>query len=214
MAETQDNTGDFSGLCAVYLNCTLKRADQLSHTELLMSASAEIMRKHGVAVEMIRPSERQIAFGVYPDMREHGWERDDWPELWETVKQADILVLGTPIWLGEESSVCRVIIERLYGMSGELNEKGQSSFYGKVGGAVITGNEDGIKHCAMSILFALGHLGYTIPPQADCGWVGEAGPGASYGDDGAGFDNDFTQRNTTIMTWNLMHMARLLKQAG
>jgi hypothetical protein len=56
----------------------------------------------------------------------------------------------------------------------------------------------------------LNHLGYTIPPQADCGWIGEAGPGPSYGDDGAGFDNEFTQRNTTIMTWNLMHMARLL----
>ena len=213
MAETQENTSDFTGLRAVYLNCTLKRAAEPSHTELLMRASADIMRKHGVAVETIRPSERQIAFGVYPDMREHGWAHDEWPALWETVKQAEILVIGTPIWLGEESSVCRLIIERLYGMSGELNGKGQSSFYGKVGGTVITGNEDGIKHCAMSILYALGHLGYTIPPQADCGWVGEAGPGASYGDDGAGFDNDFTQRNTTIMTWNLMHMARMLKEA-
>ncbi|WP_421862373.1 flavodoxin family protein [Parvibaculum sp.] len=218
MTGARDDTGseahDFSALRAIYLNCTLKRAEEPSHTELLMSASAEIMRKNGVTVETIRPSEHRIAFGVYPDMREHGWERDDWPKLWDRVKQADILVIGTPIWLGEESSVCRLIIERLYGMSGELNEKGQSSFYGKVGGTVITGNEDGIKHCAMSILYALGHLGYTIPPQADCGWVGEAGPGASYGDDGAGFDNDFTKRNTTIMTWNLMHMARMLKQAG
>jgi hypothetical protein len=66
----------------------------------------------------------------------------------------------------------------------------------------------------MTILYALGHLGYVIPPQADCGWIGEAGPGASYGDDGLGFDNDFTQRNTTIMSWNLMHMARMLKAAG
>jgi hypothetical protein len=79
---------------------------------------------------------------------------------------------------------------------------------------VITGNEDGIKHCAMSILYALQHLGYTIPPQADCGWIGEAGPGPSYGDDGIGLDNDFTQRNTTIMTWNLLHLARMLKDAG
>jgi len=103
-------------------------------------------------------------------------------------------------------------------MSGMLNDKGQSIFYGKVGGCVITGNEDGIKHSAMTILYALGHLGYTIPPQADCGWIGEAGPGPSYGDevDGkpAGFDNDFTQRNTTIMTWNLMHLAKLLADAG
>tara|TARA_R110002110_G_scaffold30881_3_gene109239 strand:- start:1936 stop:2673 length:738 start_codon:yes stop_codon:yes gene_type:complete len=217
MAGTQDRkkseTGDFTGLRAVYLNCTLKRAEEASHTERLMSASVEIMRKNGVTVETIRAGERRIAFGVYPDMREHGWEYDEWPELWKTIKEANILVIGTPIWLGEESSVCRLVIERLYGMSGELNGKGQSSFYGKVGGAVITGNEDGIKHCAMSLLFAMNHLGYTIPPQADCGWVGEAGPGVSYGDDGAGFDNDFTQRNTTIMTWNLMHMALMLKHA-
>ena len=153
-------------------------------------------------------------------MTEHGWDVDDWPALWEKVKAADILIIGTPIWLGEESSVCRVLIERLYGMSGILNDKGQSVFYGKTGGAVVTGNEDGIKHSAMTILYALSHLGYTIPPQADCGWIGEAGPGPSYGDDiegqstPVGFDNEFTQRNATIMTWNLMHMARMLKDAG
>ena len=112
-----------------------------------------------------------------------------------------------------------MLIERLYGMSGELNDKGQSIFYGKVAGSVITGNEDGIKHTAMTLGFAMSHLGYTIPPQADCGWIGEAGPGPSYGDaldDGsrAGIGNDFTQRNTTIMTWNLLHLAAMLKAAG
>ncbi len=210
----EENTTDFSDLSAVYVNCTLKHPSVASHTELLMGTSAEIMRKSGVSVEIIRATAHHLAFGVYPDMTEHGWERDDWPALWKTISAADILVVGTPIWLGEESSVCRLLVERLYAMSAELNDKGQSSFYGKVGGVVVTGNEDGIKHCAMSILYALGHLGYTIPPQADCGWIGEAGPGPSYGDDGAGFDNDFTQRNTTIMTWNLMHVARMLKDAG
>jgi multimeric flavodoxin WrbA len=208
------NPTDLSDLRAIFLNCTLKHPTQPSHTELLLGVSAEIMRKSGVAVEVIRPAAHHIAFGVYPDMTEHGWERDDWPALWKKIAAAQILVIGTPIWLGEESSVFRLVIERLYGMSGELNDRGQSSFYGKVGGAVVTGNEDGIKHCAMTILYALGHLGYTIPPQADCGWIGEAGPGPSYGDDGAGFDNDFTQRNTTIMTWNLLHLARMLKDAG
>jgi multimeric flavodoxin WrbA len=210
----ETNRTDFSGLRAIYIPCTLKRPEQPSHTALLMDTSAEIMRKNGIDVEVIRPTAHQIAFGIYPDMTEHGWERDDWPALWERIRSAQILVIGTPIWLGEESSVCRLIIERLYAMSGELNDKGQSSFYGKVGGVVVTGNEDGIKHCAMTILYALSHLGYTIPPQADCGWIGEAGPGPSYGDDGAGFDNEFTQRNATIMTWNLMHLARMLKDAG
>ncbi|MEX0810420.1 MAG: NAD(P)H-dependent oxidoreductase [Dongiaceae bacterium] len=208
------NRQDFSDLSAIFVNCTLKRPDEESHTGLLMGVAEEIMRKSGVGVETIRPTAHRIAFGVQPDMTEHGWAADEWPLLWQRILAADILVIGTPIWLGEESSVCRMIVERLYGMSAELNDKGQSIFYGKVGGAVVTGNEDGIKHCSMTILYALAHLGYTIPPQADCGWVGEAGPGASYGDDGAGFDNDFTQRNTTIMTWNLMHMARLLKDAN
>jgi len=208
------NRTDFSDLVAVYVNCTLKPPEQASHTALLMGVSAEIMRRSGVRVEEIRATAHRIAFGVQPDMTAHGWDHDDWPTLWRTIAAADILVLGTPIWLGEESSVCRLIIERLYAMSGMLNDKGQSVFYGKTGGVVATGNEDGVKHVAMTVLYALSHLRYAIPPQADCGWIGEAGPGPSYGDDGAGFDNDFTQRNTTIMTWNLLHTARLLKDAG
>jgi multimeric flavodoxin WrbA len=208
------NDTDFSDLGAVFFNCTLQRPDQPSHTALLMGTSAEIMRRNGVAVDEIRGTAHRIAFGVQPDMREHGWEHDDWPDLWERIGAADILVIGTPIWLGEQSSVCRLLIERLYAMSGLLNDKGQSIFYGRTGGAVVTGNEDGAKHVAMNVLYSLSHLGYVIPPQADCGWIGEAGPGPSYGDDGAGLDNEFTQRNTTIMTWNLLHMARMLKDAG
>ncbi|GIV61342.1 MAG: flavodoxin [Rhodothermaceae bacterium] len=210
---------DFSDLRALFLNCTLKPSPQRSHTELLLDVSRAIMEANGVTTEMLRPVDYDIAFGVYPDMTEHGWDRDDWPVLFEKVMAADILVIGSPIWLGERSSVCSMVIERLYGMSGKLNEKGQYLYYGKVGGCIITGNEDGIKHCSMGILYALQHLGYTIPPQADAGWIGEAGPGPSYGDelpDGsrAGFDNDFTQRNTTFMTWNLLHLARMLKDAG
>lgn len=214
-----ENTIDFSGLRALFVNTSLKKEAAQSHTRPLLDISAEIMGKNGVAVETVHVLSHTIPPGVYPDMTEHGWDRDDWPALWEKVRAANILVIGTPLWLGEESSVCRILIERLYGMSGQLNDKGQSSYYGKVGGCVVTGNEDGVKHAAMTILYALSHLGYTIPPQADCGWIGEAGPGPSYGDvleDGsrAGFDNDFTQRNTTIMTWNLMHAAKMLADAG
>ncbi|MGR3640150.1 flavodoxin family protein [Alterinioella nitratireducens] len=217
MTEDHD-TKAFDGLRALFVNTSLKKDGSQSHTRLLMGVSAEIMEKNGVRVDHVHMLDHAVPPGVYPDMTEHGWDRDDWPELWAKVKAANILVVGTPLWLGEESSVCRVLIERLYGMSGMLNDKGQSVYYGKVGGCVVTGNEDGIKHAAMTIHYALGHLGYTIPPQADCGWIGEAGPGPSYGDevDGkpAGFDNEFTQRNTTIMTWNLMHLAKLLADAG
>tara|TARA_R110002073_G_scaffold221166_1_gene381367 strand:- start:672 stop:1388 length:717 start_codon:yes stop_codon:yes gene_type:complete len=210
---------DFSDLKALFIGTTLKKSPELSHTELLMARSRAIMDKHGVSTDLIRLVDHDIAFGVYPDMTEQGWDTDEWPTIWEKVEAADILIVGTPIWLGEESSVCRVLIERLYAQSGLTNDKGQYVFYGKTAGCVVTGNEDGIKHVAMSVLYALQHIGYMIPPQADCGWIGEAGPGASYGDKAengrhVGLDNEFTQRNTTFMTWNLMHTARMLKDAG
>jgi len=206
---------DFSGLRALFVNCTLKRSPERSHTQGLADISMEIMRRQGVAVEVVRAVDHEIATGVWPDMTEHGWDRDEWPELFERVKAANILVLCTPIWLGEKSSVCTKVIERLYGNSSQLNEAGQYAYYGRVGGCLVTGNEDGVKHCAMNILYSLQHLGCVIPPQADAGWIGEAGPGPSYLDEGSGGpENDFTNRNTTFMTWNLLHLARILVDEG
>ena len=206
---------DFSDLKALFINCTLKRSPELSHTEGLIDISRRIMEANGISVEVIRAVDHRIATGVYPDMTEHGWEVDEWPAIWDKVMAAEILVIGTPIWLGEKSSVCTLVIERLYGNSSLLNDAGQYAYYGRVGGCLVTGNEDGVKHCAMSVLYGLQHLGYTVPPQADAGWIGEAGPGPSYLDDpGGGLDNDFTNRNTTFMTWNLMHLARMIKDAG
>ncbi len=206
---------DFSGLTALFLNCTLKKSPELSHTEGLIGISRAIMEKNGLAVEVLRPVDHDIATGVWPDMTEHGWERDDWPPIYEKVKAAEILVVTSSIWLGEKTSVCTRVIERLYASSGQLNEQGQYAYYGKVGGCLITGNEDGAKHCSMNILYSLQHLGYVIPPQADAAWLGEAGPGPSYLDPGSGGpENDFTNRNTTFMTWNLMHLALMIKNAG
>ena len=206
---------DFSDLNAVFLNCTLKRSPELSHTEGLIEISKAIMETSGISVQLLRPVDYDIAYGVYPDMTEHGWEKDDWPTIYEKVNGAQILVIGSPIWLGEKSSMCTKVIERLYSSSGDLNEQGQYAYYGRVGGCLITGNEDGVKHCAMNILYSLQHLGYVIPPQADAGWLGGVGPGPSYLDPGSGGpENDFTNRNTTFMTWNLMHLARMIKDAG
>lgn len=205
---------DFSDLRALYINCTLKRSPETSNTQGLADHSIAIMNKLGVGVEVIRAIDHEIATGVWPDMTEHGWERDEWPAIYEKVMDSHILVLLTPIWLGEKSSVCTRVIERLYGNSHLLNERGQWSYYGHVGGCIVTGNEDGIKHCAMNILYSLQHLGFVIPPQADAGWIGEAGPGPSYLDPGSGGpENDFTARNTTFMTWNLLHLARMLTNA-
>ncbi len=206
---------DFSDLTALYINCTLKRSPDTSNTQGLMDLSIGVMEKNGVSVDSIRAVDHDIATGVWDDMTEHGWDNDDWPAILEKVMAADILVIGTPIWLGEKSSICTKIIERLYGHSSVLNDAGQYAYYGRVGGCLVTGNEDGIKHCAMNVLYSLQHLGYSIPPQADAGWIGEAGPGPSYLDEGSGGpENDFTNRNTTFATWNLMHLARLLKDAG
>ena len=211
----ENHDWDFSHLSALFLNCTLKPSPELSHTQGLIDVSQAIMETNGISTEVIRPVDHRIAHGVYPDMREQGASFDDWPDLYEKVKSADILVIGTPIWLGEKSSVATQTVERLYSSSGDLNEKGQYAYYGRVGGCLVTGNEDGAKHCAMNILYSLQHLGYVIPPQADAAWVGEAGPGPSYLDPGSGGpQNDFTQRNTTFMTWNLMHFARMMKDAG
>ncbi len=207
--------GRFSDLSALFINCTLKPGDQTSHTQGLMDVAMQHMRDQGVSVDLVRAVDHDIAPGVQPDMREEGLASDDWPALTERVLAADILVLGTPIWLGDKSSVATRVVERLYSLSGWLNDEQQSVFYGKVGGVIVTGNEDGIKHVAMNVLYSLGHIGYTIPPQADAGWIGEAGPGPSYLDEGSGGpENDFTQRNTRIMAWNLMHVASMLKQAG
>jgi multimeric flavodoxin WrbA len=206
---------DFSDLGAVFVNCTLKRSPERSHTQGLADISMEIMRRQGVTVTALRAVDHDIASGVWPDMTEHGWERDEWPSIFEQVLAADILVLCTPIWLGQASSVCARVIERLYGNSSLLNDAGQYAYYGRVAGCLVTGNEDGIKHCAMGILYSLQHLGFVIPPQADAGWIGEAGPGPSYLDPGSGGpENDFTNRNTTFMTWNLLHLARMLRDAG
>lgn len=206
---------DFSDLKALFLNCTLKKSPELSHTNGLIDVSRAIMEKNGVAAEVLRPIDYSIAIGVYPDMTEHGWEKDEWPRLFQKVIDADILVLTSPIWLGDKSSIAAQTIERLYSNSGQLNDQGQYVYYGRVGGTLITGNEDGAKHVAMNILYSLQHLGYVIPPQADAAWLGEVGPGPSYRDEGSGgAENDFTQRNTTFMTWNLLHMARIIKDAG
>ncbi len=206
---------DFSNLRAVFINCTLKRSPEVSNTQGLADRSIEIMRRQGVTVDVVRAIDHSIATGVWPDMTEHGWDRDDWPAIFDQVLAADILVLCSAIWLGEKTSVCNQVVERLYGNSHLLSPAGQYVYYGRVAGCLVTGNEDGVKHCAMNILYSLQHLGYVIPPQADAGWIGEAGPGPSYLDPGSGGPhNDFTNRNTTFMTWNLLHLARMLKEAG
>lgn len=214
-----DKPADYSDLKALYFNCTLTKSPEKSHTELLARASQQIMEKQGVQTELIRLIDSNVPPGIYPDMTKHGYEKDEWPELYKKVQAADILVVCGPIWLGDNSSQTKKLIERLYGQSREQNSKGQYFPYGKVAGCLIDGNEDGVKHCAMNVLYSLQHIGFTIPPMADAGWIGEIGPGPSYGDDDGkggvvGVNSNFTQRNLTFAAWNMMHLARMLKDTG
>ncbi|QXC59516.1 NAD(P)H-dependent oxidoreductase [Aquihabitans sp. G128] len=205
----------YRDLKAVVLNCTLKPSPEPSHTDGLLRIPIAVFEANGVAVDHVRVLDHDLPPGVQPDMTEHGAATDGWPALFERIIAADICVIGTPLWLGEKSSVCNRLVERLYGNSGQVNERGQWAYYGKAAGCIVTGNEDGAKHAAMNLLYSLQHLGYAIPPQADAAWLGEVGPGPSYLDEGSGGpENDFSNRNATFMAWNLLHLARLLKDAG
>lgn len=193
-------------LKALFLNCTLKPSPQVSNTEALIAKVIEWFDQLDVESEVVRVVDYHVPFGVTSDEG----EGDDWPIILEKVKAADILVVGTPIWFGVRGSVAQMVIERLDGTYNERNEVGQYPLYNKVGGVVVTGNEDGAHAAAETTLFNLSHLGCTIPPNADTYWVGEAGPGPSYIEAG-GEDHPYTKRTTRWMAHNLVHLARMLK---
>jgi multimeric flavodoxin WrbA len=206
LAELDANAG--AGITALGLNCTLKRSPERSHTEALMDRVLGFLRDHGVETERIRPVDYAIKFGVTSDEG----EGDEWPQVLERVKAADILLVGTSIWFGHRNSVAQMVIERLDGTYDERNEQGQYPLYNKVAGVVVTGNEDGAHGCAESVLFNLTHLGCTVPPNADTYWVGTAGPGPSYLDAG-GEDHPYTLRTSSWCAHNLLHMARILRES-
>ncbi|MDZ7834410.1 MAG: flavodoxin family protein [Alkalibacterium sp.] len=194
-------------LKAVILNCSLKGSGETSNTRALIDEVVKVFDKKEVETKIFRIADYNIPVGISDDLG----EGDDWPGIFEEIKAADILIIGTPIWLGEKSSLATKVIERLYGGSSLTNEKDQYIYYNKVGGAVVTGNEDGGKNASRSIIYGLSHIGFTIPPNVDTYWVGEAGPGPSFIDAG-GKNNDFTMNNAKTMGYNLVHFAEMLKK--
>jgi multimeric flavodoxin WrbA len=199
-----------AGLKALGVNCTLKKSPDTSHTEALMNRVLEILGEHCVETEILRPVDFNVKFGVTSDEG----DGDEWPQILDKIKAADILLIGMSIWFGVRSSVCQMVIERLDGTYNSTNAVGQYPMYNKVGGVVVTGNEDGGKHCAAQMLYALSHIGFTIPPQVDAYWNGEAGPGPSYLDDDRGSRNHWMTRNAVFAAWNMLHTARRLKDDG
>jgi len=192
-------------LKAVFLNCTLKKSPEVSNTQALIDKVIEWFDALDVTSEVIRIVDYNVPEGVTSDEG----NGDEWPQILDRIKAADIIVVGTPIWFGHRSSVASRVIERLDGTYNERNEFGQYPLYGKVAGVVITGNEDGAHSCGESILFNFMHMGCTIPPNVDTYWVGDAGPGPSYIE--AGQDHEYTKRTTRWTAHNLVHMARILK---
>ena len=192
---------------ALILNCTLKKSPERSHTQGLIDIVTGHLDALGVKHETLRPVDYNIPFGVESDLG----EGDEWPQILEKILAADILIIGMSIWFGVRNSVCQMVIERLDGTYNSTNDVGQYPLYNKVGGVVITGNEDGAHACAETTLFNLTHLGVAIPPNADTYWVGEAGPGPSFLDAG-GPEHPYTLKTASWMAHNVTHMARILKK--
>jgi multimeric flavodoxin WrbA len=163
---------------ALAFNCTLKstKAGGTSSTEVLLSQLIDELRKHKVETEIIRAVDHDIKPGTKHDMG----SGDAWPLLREKLLAADIVVLATPIWIGQPSSVAKRVLERIDAFIEELDDKNRMKTFGKVGLVAVVGNEDGAHHVAGEIYQALNDLGFSLPPTAMTYWVGEAMTGKEY----------------------------------
>jgi multimeric flavodoxin WrbA len=193
-------------LKAVLLNCTLKKSPAKSNTQALMDIVIGHFDKLNVTSETVRV----VNYNVPEGISSNEGKGDEWPKILKKIEAADILVIGTPIWFGVRGSVCQRVIERLDGTYEGTNDAGQYPMYNKVGGVVVTGNEDGAHDAGGTTLFNLSHLGFTIPPNSDTYWVGDAGPGPSF-IEAKGDKHAYTQKTAKWMAHNLVHLARMLK---
>jgi len=192
-------------LKAVILNCTLKKSPKVSNTDSLIDKAVAEYTKLGVEAEVIRVIDHKIATGISSDEG----SGDEWPMINAKVKEANILVIATPIWFGVRGSICQQTMERLSGGYDESDpETGQYPLYNKVGACIVTGNEDGAHDVCANTLFNLTHMGCTIAPNSDSYWVGEAGPGPSYLEIGQG--HLYTNKTIRYLALNTAYMAQLL----
>lgn len=193
---------------AIFLNCTLKPSPDVSNTQALIEKVAGLMQRQGVDVESVRIADHEVGTGISSDLG----PGDAWPQILRRIYESDILVIATPIWLGDISSLCQRVIERLDATFGEYDEaNGQFPLYNKVGAVIVTGNEDGAQKCSEHVLFALQSLGCTIAPNSDVYWVGDAGAGPSYIEAG-GSRHFYTNKVAAWMAYNTVWMARLLTE--
>ena len=194
-------------LTCLVLNCTLKKTPSESSTELLGSQILEALAEHGVEGTMARVVDHDVRFGVSLDEG----DGDAWPALRAQLLAADILVLATPIWLGQPSSVCKMVLERLDAELGETDDEGRLLTYGKVAGIAVVGNEDGAHHVTAELAQALTDVGFTLPASAVSYWVGEAMQGIDYKDTSP--TPEKTAGTTRTLAVNAAHLAGLLSQS-
>ncbi|SFJ50039.1 Multimeric flavodoxin WrbA [Phyllobacterium sp. CL33Tsu] len=159
-------------LRAFAFNSTLKSSasSEPSSTGRLLQLIAEEFKKHGVEMEIVRLADHDIKPGVTSDEG----EGDAWPKIREKVLEADILLIGTPIWLGQPSSICKRALERMDAFLEETDDRGRMVSYDKVAAVAIVGNEDGAHHVSAEVFQAVNDVGFTIPANAVAYWVGEA----------------------------------------
>lgn len=191
-------------LTALALNCTLSPSPADSSTELLAQQVLDALGEHGVTGSMVRVVDHDVRPGVELDMG----DGDAWPALRERVIASDILVLATPIWLGQHSSVCQRVLERLDAELSEKDEQGRLLTYGKVAVAVVVGNEDGAHHVSADLFQSLDDVGFTIPAGGVTYWNGEAMHGTDYKD--LGSTPEAVASTTRTLAANAAHLAGLL----
>jgi multimeric flavodoxin WrbA len=196
-----------ANLRAVALNCTLKPSPAESSTDEMLDLLTKAFGEHDVDVERIRVVDHEVKAGVTSD--EGGG--DEWPGIRQKILDAQILVLATPVWVGNPSSVCRRVIERLDAFLGEEDDRGRIVSMDRVAVAATVGNEDGAHHVAAQIYQALSDFGFTIPPQAQAYWVGEAMGSVDFKD----LDEvpEKVQQTVDTLASAASHLARLLQQS-
>lgn len=191
-------------LRALVLACTLKPSPADSSSVLIGSQVLDALAEHDVTGELVRVADHRIKFGVSTDEG----DGDEWPVVRRKMLEADILVLATPIWMGQPSSVCKMVLERLDAEISETDDEGRMSTYGKVAALAVVGNEDGAHHTVAECLQALTDVGFTSPANASTYWVGEAMQGTDFQDLDA--TPEKTASTTATLAANTAHLARLL----
>ena len=190
---------------ALLLNCTLKPSPAESNTEKLARVVTGALERDGVEIDVVRVVDHDVKPGISNDEG----DGDAWPAILERLLAAQILIVGTPTWLGRPSSVAQRVLERLDALLSEADDEGRPVAYNRVAGVVVTGNEDGAHHVISEVSGALGDIGFTVPGQSWTYWNRGPGPGDSYLDSEEG--KDWSHSTAEMAASNLLAVARALE---